>query len=409
MALLKDLGVRSAFRDEIEEILLADIAVKIQLTQTEQDTAVEHYEAIEKWLERDTSPLKGKIVRIYPQGSMAIGSTISSSQDAEEFDIDLVVELALPRDSTPAFVLGVLFEAIRGEPGSQYYDVTELNSRCVTVHYENMHLDLCPAILEERRPPRTSVMFHHNEERGENYRHIRNPWGFAEWFNRSLSEDLEYAEFYVARGVAALRANAEPVPDLVPVYNKPRKVVALQLLKRFRNHRYEQRATRGPPSVILSHLAIESGDSVGGLFYEIELQAKHLERSFSGPLLELRNQACPQDDILTDRWPKDPACQREFYRDVRHLQGRLVALRLASSLREKQAILADLFGERATSDAFERLRRTYDERADQGVIKVDKKTAGISIAASGISTRPMSSPAVISTPRHHSHATAKRM
>lgn len=398
----------AAYGNDINEILLADIAVKIQLTPTEHDDAVAHYGAIEDWLERDGSPLKGKVLRLYPQGSMAIHTTISSNQDKEEFDIDIVVELDLPHGSDPAEVLDLLFGAVRAEPGSRYYRVVERNSRCVTVHYKNMHLDLCPAVLREDQAPRTSTMFHHNKERGEQYRHTRNPWGFADWFNSSLPLEDDFAAFYAERGLATLKAEAESVPELTPVYHKPRKVVALQLLKRFRNHRHLERPRKGPPSVVLSKLGVDAGVSQGGLLDELEAQANYLEGVLRDYPIKVTNPRCPEHDVLTDRWPETEREQREFYRDIRHLQHQFTALRLASDLPSKQAILADLFGERATTAAFESLQRRFGEVVDRNTIKVEKETAGIALAASGIAAQRGSAPAVVSPPRHHSHANATR-
>lgn len=396
------------YASNINEILLADIAVKIQLTPIEYVDAVAHYGAVEKWLERDGSSLKGKVLRLYPQGSMAIHTTISSNHDKEEFDIDLVVELDLPHGSDPKEVLDLLFEAVRGELGSRYFDAAELNSRCVTVHYENMHLDLCPAILREDQPARTSTMFHHNKEREERYQHIRNPWGFADWFKGSLRQEGDFATFYQGRGLAAPRSEAEPMPEPTPVYQKPRKVVALQLIKRFRNHRYLKRSRKGPPSVVLSKLAIDAGVSFGGLIDELAAQANHLRDVLDSYPLEVRNTRCPEHDVLTDRWPIDHDEQHEFYRDVRHLQQQLAALRLAIDLPAKQVILADLFGERATTAAFEAFQLRFGDIVDRGEIKVYKETAGIAVGASGIAAQPVSSPAVMSAPRHHSHSDAER-
>lgn len=394
--------------NDINEILLADIALRIQLTPTEYDDAVAHSEAIERWLERDGSPLKGKVLRLYPQGSMAINATISSNQDKEEFDIDWVVELDLSHGSDPEEVLDLLFEVVRGEPGSRYFEVTERNSRCVTVHYSNMHLDLCPAVLREDQPARTSTMFHHNKGRGERYRHIRNPWGFADWFSSLMPQEGDFARFYEARGLMSLKSEAEPVPEQTPVYQKPRKVVALQLIKRFRNHRHLKRPRKGPPSVVLSKLSVDAGVSFGGLLDELEVQANHLEVVLGDYPIEVWNPRCPDHDLLTDRWPAGHGEQREFYRDVRYLQRQLAALRLARDLKAKQVILADLFGERATTAAFEALRRRFGDLADRGEIKVNRLTAGIAVAASGIAAQPVSSPAVVSAPRHHSHADVQR-
>lgn len=406
--MLKKVYDLNFFQNDINEILLADIALKIQLTPSEYDDAVAHYGAIEKWLEREDSPLKGRVIRIYPQGSMAIHTTISSRQDAEEFDIDLVIELGLLANSDPEEVLDLLFDAVRGEPGSKYFSATKRNTRCVTIHYRNMHLDLCPAVLMPGRPERTSTMFHHNGERNESYCHIRNPWGFADWFNGSVPEEKDFSIFYRERGLAAIKAEAEPVPELTPVYQKPRTVVALQLLKRFRNHRFLKRPLKGPPSVVLSKLAIDAGGGIGGIFDELMAQASHLESVMATYRLEVRNPSCQEDDFLTDRWPNTPDIQREFYRDVRYLQRQLLSLKQASELVSKQKILSDLFGERATSSAFESLQKRYDELSYNGEVKVDPKTAGIAIAASGIAGPAILSSTAVAAPFHYNHSTKSR-
>ena len=127
----------SLLYDDPDEILLADIALKIQLNQSEYEEAVAHYAVIEDHLNRDSSQLKGLVNRIYAQGSMAINSTISSASDREEFDIDLIVELDFSADADPKAVLELLYKSVKGEPGSRYYKTTELKSRCVRIPFEN--------------------------------------------------------------------------------------------------------------------------------------------------------------------------------------------------------------------------------------------------------------------------------
>ena len=72
------------------DILLADIAIRIQLSQTDYTKAVERYETINRWLERDQSPLRDRVRLFYPQGSMAIGAAIASRLTTDEFDLDIV-------------------------------------------------------------------------------------------------------------------------------------------------------------------------------------------------------------------------------------------------------------------------------------------------------------------------------
>ena len=85
--------------------------------------------------------------------------------DREEYDIDVIVALLIARNSDPEVVLDALYHAVRGEPGSRYYDKTTRHTRCVCVTYQDgMHIDLTPAVLVDEREPRTSVIFHSKPE-----------------------------------------------------------------------------------------------------------------------------------------------------------------------------------------------------------------------------------------------------
>ena len=94
-----------------------------------------------------------------------MGCTITSSLENDEYDIDIMAELSRrlagwpPRD-----VLDTLYMAIKGEKGSRYYDMTVRNTRCVTVHYSDMHLDVTPSLLVAGSAERTSLIFHSKRE-----------------------------------------------------------------------------------------------------------------------------------------------------------------------------------------------------------------------------------------------------
>jgi hypothetical protein len=45
--------------------MLADIAVRVQLSPTDYQKAIEHHHAIHEWLERESSPLHGLVEEFY--------------------------------------------------------------------------------------------------------------------------------------------------------------------------------------------------------------------------------------------------------------------------------------------------------------------------------------------------------
>ena len=93
------------------DVLLADVAIRVQLNRTDYDKLVDRYQTINRWIEREGSPLKDRVELFYPQGSMPIGATIASKLRTDEFDIDVVAQLDLPETVTPQEALDVQYEA----------------------------------------------------------------------------------------------------------------------------------------------------------------------------------------------------------------------------------------------------------------------------------------------------------
>ena len=335
------------------ELLLAGTAIRIELPPSLHRLAVERYEAIRKHIERIGSPLRDQVRIFYPQGSMAIRATILSRKRADGFDIDIVAELILPHSTAPAVVLDLLFQAINGPPGSQYHCKTERQTRCVTVHYDGMHLDITPTLLLAELDPRLSNLFHaKKEEPLSAHRRLRmNSYGFCEWANSKSPIDLRFEEAYGRRALAFdARADVEPVPaHSTAEGGKSAKIVALQLLKRNRNLRYEKRSGRLPPSVMLAKLAAETPAPGGSIAWALDaislkiLDALEESERF-GVLIDVRNPRC-EDERFTDRWPEDRKAQRLYIEDLRLFRTQLANLMSPQfSLPEKRDLLADMFG-----------------------------------------------------------------
>ncbi|MGJ4953208.1 hypothetical protein [Bradyrhizobium sp. HKCCYLS20291] len=105
----------------IIDVMLTDVAIRIQLSPTDYQLAVDHYHAINEWLERDDSPVKGQVHDFYPQGGFAIGATVARHSTDDEFDIDVVADINYRPNIDPEVALATLHDAIRGERGSRYY------------------------------------------------------------------------------------------------------------------------------------------------------------------------------------------------------------------------------------------------------------------------------------------------
>jgi hypothetical protein len=243
----------AGFTPDLADILLADVAIRIQLSKTGHDKAVDRFDTMKDWIDREGSPLRGLVSLLYGQGSMAIGSTVARVSERDEYDIDVIVDLAIRPDSSPQSVLDTLHDAVRGERGSRYWGKTVRHSRCVCISYEDgMHIDLTPALRLAGLPDRTSVIFHSKpDDPAVPGQHLQaNPWGLADWFNSQTRIEADFAKFFAERADDYARridgrAPPEDVPGRKRADQKSRALIALQLIKRWRNVLFDQRRRVG--------------------------------------------------------------------------------------------------------------------------------------------------------------------
>lgn len=383
--------------------LLIDVAVRIQLSPTLHGLAVERYGAIARWLERDGSPLRGCLRRLYAQGSMAIGAAIRSKEDDDLFDIDLIAEIDWPAGTTPMQMLLTLYQAIKGEPGSRYYGegIVELQTRCVTVHYADMHLDITPMWRNPAWAERGGYIAHAKLGAPVSQHALvaANPWGFADDFMAKTPAEPWFADMILEKSYGrAIRADAEPVPEHEALYAKAMAVVALQLMKRHVYLIYERKpdGARRPPSVYIAESIARHANQTGALIDElihqaVQLRAPLAAAAHAGQLIDVRNPAL-YEDKLTDRWPSGPLAQRIFMSELDHLIASLIAAKNETELPKLRARLVALFGENAVFEALNKYLERAGAETKQGTSRFQPRTA---TALAGLSTAR--SPSVQST------------
>jgi hypothetical protein len=390
------------------DVLLADVALRLQLSPTNYQLAVDRYETISQWLERDGSPLQGRVELFYPQGSMAISATTRAIV-GEDFDIDVIAQLDLPAHLAPHEVLNLLDAAIRGERGSRYFERTTRHTRCVKVRYGNqMHLDVTPMLRSAFSPEREGLIMH-SPERAPTPRDIAlvaNPYGFAQWFLASTPPEADFARAFALREreyEAALKADAEPVPKQEAVQEKSLALIALQLLKRWRALRYAARSGRCPASVLLARWVGDAAGNSSSLLEELLFQARYMQATLlndhdAGRLIDVRNPVCPADDF-TDRWPSNLSEQQVFLNDLDDLIRKLERLAGECTLEQIRQILGDLFGEEPAGEAIIAFNRRQGGAIASGRSQHQPQGGRLALAGSAV-VAATASPTVRATPPH---------
>jgi len=317
------------------DILLADIAVRIQLTPTDYLAAVEHYRVMGEWIDRPESPLHGLVDEFYPQGGFATGSTVAAHSDRSDFDLDAMARIRWPRTIVPEVALATQHYAIVGDLGSRYHEKAERKTRCTQIGYDRMHLDVTPSILLLYLPKKTSLIFHSkpSDPSVAQQTLYANPFGLAEWFNARVVVDEAFARFFEDRSLghdrlrlALAKADTAVVPVQMPAFRKSRQVICLQLIKRWRNVTYERnhKGKRLPPSVLLTYyIGLHTGTPrslIDELIFQVEAILAIVEEAVALQRLVLARNPCCEQDVLTDRWPGEPVEPAGLPRRTPHLR-----------------------------------------------------------------------------------------
>ncbi len=372
--------------DPLDGILI-DVARRIQVPKTKHEEAADHFMGLCAHVDRKGSPLEGKVLECYPSGSFSIAAAIYSHVRSMQHDVDVVIEVDYPISTDPAWMLDQLFKAIKGEPCSRYYEFKVIrNSRCVTVTYpDGVTVDLMPVARIPGGPERSGVLFHHNPKLDEKYAKEVNPTAFTLHFNARIKSSDVFASRYRTRrllsdGMLQERAETQPMPDHVPIEEKSPRLVAIQLLKRFRDIQFRGREGRWPPSVIIAAMSLDAGQMSDSLTDELIAIATHMQGQIEQAEKNLTtmvivNPAHPAD-IFSDRWPENRTAQRLWRDDLVRLVRNLRLLRGREwDPRQLKNILKELFGETPAERAFEDHYRGQGTLAKQNLLGIAKSGA----------------------------------
>lgn len=130
------------FSEGLDELLF-QVCEELQIQPARYSQASERYQTLGDVLESAESPFRLFHPKIYPQGSMALGTTVKPVNGPH--DLDFVLELSLTHDAVdPMKLIHALYQFLR-EHGV-YGPMTSLKNRCVRVEYANdFYLDILPA------------------------------------------------------------------------------------------------------------------------------------------------------------------------------------------------------------------------------------------------------------------------
>jgi hypothetical protein len=354
--------------------LLAKLCVLLQLTQTQHDAAERSYKAVGGWLGGDGSPLAIIEPEMYPQGSMALGTTVRP-RGRVEYDLDFVFQVA-GISIGPMELYNFLLRRLRQHGDYQARLVQDpLPRRCLRLNYAGQfHLDVVPARID----PIRGLPFVEVPDRELKKWVSSNPVGYRWWFEEQC-----------ARTVLIEKAAQEPLPPAKPADQKPLLAKVVQLIKRHRDMVYDG-DDDAPSSIVITTLA--------GLSYRGDPSLSSSMEQVLGSVLRWIAEAGPQrislcnpanaDERLMDGWSDDR--YRKFVSFVGNFHARIAALGQIRGLDAVGGDLRRLFGDEIGNERgviSKALREYVEELRKSGSMRFT--STGLALGATkGMTIRP---------------------
>lgn len=284
--------------------VLDEVGRQLQITPTQYTRALRAYRHVNDWLCEEGTSLAPYNPEIYPQGSMALRTTVRPLR-GEEFDLDLVAEM----DGWTGSAMD-LHKALgdRLAENGTFEKILEPKKRCWRLNYAgDFHLDGLPGRDDEDRPYDNSIEVPDCEAKEWK---ASNPKDYVAWFSERARP---YYAFMEAKQQAPL-----PTPDPSDAGDPLRRSV--QLMKRHRDVRFDGDPDNAPRSIVLTTLAakcyggqLSVGEALvsilGGILSEIH--------TTDGPLVVPN--PVNEEENFAESWADNPKAYDEFVEYIEQL------------------------------------------------------------------------------------------
>ena len=350
------------------DMLLDRIGAKLQLSATAYNLADQRYHSVSDWLNDEKSPLKIYRPRIYPQGSLNIGTTTKPVGKAE-YDLDFVCEFQLKPEEClePLMMLDLIEERLAGS--EIYKPMLKRMNRCIRLNYANeFHMDILPACPNPKDGLYGATCVLVPDSKLQCLKDS-NPLGYAAWFTRIGNEAV----------VSFKRKSVKPLPEQQIYEDLDTLQRVVQLMKRCRDILLAHLEDKERPiSVVITTLAARyytGNSSVTVALMEI-LDAIIFEISQTEGRLVVLNPT-NEDEDLSERWINRPELYDTFVDWVYEFKAKLKELIDVRGIHRVEEKMKAMFGENVAGKVISEYSESLGEQRRNGTLGVAKGTGMI--------------------------------
>ena len=349
------------------DLVLRRIAKELDISEDKRKKAVESYNSVGTYL---SNHIKAQ-VDIFPQGSFRLGTVIKPLSDEDDYDIDLVCKVN-KYFSNPKDLKNEVGQALKS---SDRYSkmLQEEGKRCWTLKYADeaqYHMDILPAIEDITYDKDKKLKITNKDEISNIYTFTTtNPEAYFEWFNEKQKEEKRrLVESFAVQN----NKNIEEVPDYKV---KTTLQVALQILKRYRDKKFENNLENKPISIILTTIMAQ--------IYTGENNVYELIKKFSNNYykyikikdgIEWVENPVNSEENFADKWQIHPERKEAFKFFVSELKNDIVNNTFITSgdLLEESKSYKEIFGTKIVEKAYASIGKQAKTLRENGNMYIDK-------------------------------------
>ena len=349
------------------DMVLRQIAKELDITDEKYENAVASYNAIGTYLSNNINVQ----VDIFPQGSFRLGTVIKPLSDEDDYDIDLVCKVN-KYFSNPKDLKNEVGQALKSN--DRYSKMLqEEGKRCWTLKYADeaqYHMDILPAIEDITYDKDKKLKITNKDEISNIYTFTTtNPEAYFEWFNEKQKEEKRrLVESFAVQN----NKNIEEVPDYKV---KTTLQVALQILKRYRDKKFENNLENKPISIILTTIMAQ--------IYTGENNVYELIKKFSNNYykyikikdgIEWVENPVNSEENFADKWQIHPERKEAFKFFVSELKNDIVNNTFITSgdLFEESKSYKEIFGTKIVEKAYASIGKQAKTLRENGNMYIDK-------------------------------------
>ena len=365
---------------------ILEIIEHLDISPTMYQNAIEKYNHLTTYLEKH-----GYAVKMYPQGSFALGTVVRPIHrgDDASYDLDFIYQVSSPKKRITPKELRDEVEAVLRE-SHLYDDRLVVNDECFTIEYADVNgigfsIDIVPAIAEDEDKKRQlksesfrpeliddSIAIPKSEDRRYTWL-TNNPKGYKNWFSAINDPYAALNREAVRRSIFSQnRALFNSVEDIPTGLERSPVQRVIQILKYHRNvyySKYPGGKELKPISAIIGTLVAQVAekhvptmgtfDLLQSVLNELRVYSEQLTSNQStfkqahpgntllmreGQKWVLRNPANPEDN-LTDAWNNNPRIAPVFFKWLTCAHTDLISS-LSLSDAEFRTQIAGAFGDK---------------------------------------------------------------